>query len=427
MPWPPTAYPLATDLSDASPATPGSLAGYLNDRAAVANGAVAELVTHEGAADPHGDRAYAASLFASNDALLYKGAINCSTNPNYPAADAGHAYKVSVAGKIGGASGPNVEVGDLLVCTVDGSAAGTQAAVGANWDIIQVNLDGAVIGPASATDGRVVTFDGTSGRLVKDSTTPTAPTAAQGTNTTQIASTAYVQTEAGLLIPRSIVDGSTLEISGGSLRIKDAGVTLAKMADATASTVIGRAAGAGTGPPTLLSVTQQLAMFPAASLTVASIIEIATAAETTTGTDATRAVSPDGLAGSDYGKRVLTLQVTDPNGAVLTTGDGQAYYRCPAVLNGWNIIAVASNVATASTAGIPTVQIARIRAATPADVLSTKLTIDANETDSSTAATAAVVSGGNRDIATADVLRIDVDVAGTGTLGLSVEITFQLP
>ncbi len=80
---------------------------------------------------------------ASNDALLYKGAIDASTNPNYPAADAGHTYRISVAGKIGGASGPNVQVGDRITANVDGTAAGTQAAVGANWDIIQTNIDGA--------------------------------------------------------------------------------------------------------------------------------------------------------------------------------------------------------------------------------------------------------------------------------------------
>jgi len=71
------------------------------------------------------------------DLANYKGVIDCRTNPNYPAADAGHLYKVSVAGKIGGASGDPVEVGDMLMCTVDGSVAGTKAAVGANWNIIQ--------------------------------------------------------------------------------------------------------------------------------------------------------------------------------------------------------------------------------------------------------------------------------------------------
>jgi len=75
------------------------------------------------------------------NALIYKGVIDCSTNPNYPAAEAGHVYIVSVAGKIGGASGTVVAAGDLLLCKVDSSAAGTEAAVGANWDVLEKNID----------------------------------------------------------------------------------------------------------------------------------------------------------------------------------------------------------------------------------------------------------------------------------------------
>lgn len=114
-------------------------------------------------------KTYADSLIAASDAMVFKGVIDCSTNPNYPAADRGHTYRVSVAGKIGGASGVVVEVGDILLCLVDGSVSGDQAAVGTNWTAIQTNIDGAVIGPASATDGHVVFFDGTSGKLIKDS------------------------------------------------------------------------------------------------------------------------------------------------------------------------------------------------------------------------------------------------------------------
>lgn len=73
--------------------------------------------------------------------MVFKGGIDCSANPNYPAADAGWTYKVTVAGKIGGASGITVEVGDTLMCTVDATASGTQAGVGANWIILQTNLD----------------------------------------------------------------------------------------------------------------------------------------------------------------------------------------------------------------------------------------------------------------------------------------------
>lgn len=89
-------------------------------------------------------KTYADSLIAANDAMVFKGLVNCSANPNYPAADAGHTYRVSVAGKIGGASGVVVEAGDMIICLADGTAAGNQATVGANWGVIQMNLDGAL-------------------------------------------------------------------------------------------------------------------------------------------------------------------------------------------------------------------------------------------------------------------------------------------
>lgn len=92
-----------------------------------------------------------ASRLASNDAMLYKGAIDASSNPNYPAGNAGDTYRISVAGKIGGASGPNVQVGDMLILHVDSSAGGTHASVGSDWDIIQTNIDGAVTIDATQT------------------------------------------------------------------------------------------------------------------------------------------------------------------------------------------------------------------------------------------------------------------------------------
>lgn len=104
------------------------------------------------------------------DAITYKGVIDCAASPNYPAANAGHMLKVSVAGKIGGASGIVVEVGDILVCTNDSTASGTQAAVGAYWTIEQANIVGAVTGPASAVDSKIAVFDGTTGKIIKDST-----------------------------------------------------------------------------------------------------------------------------------------------------------------------------------------------------------------------------------------------------------------
>ncbi|MCI5054615.1 MAG: hypothetical protein MRY83_00835 [Flavobacteriales bacterium] len=68
-----------------------------------------------------------------------KGTIDCSTNPNYPAALAGDAYTVSAGGKIGGAAGEDVQEMDVIVCLVD-NAGGDQASVGASWNVIQSNV-----------------------------------------------------------------------------------------------------------------------------------------------------------------------------------------------------------------------------------------------------------------------------------------------
>lgn len=120
------------------------------------------------------------AVLAANDAMVFKGLKDCSANPNYPAADAGHTYRVSVAGKIGGGSGPNVEVGDLLICLTDGTAAGTHASVGANWSIAQTNIDGAVVGPSSATDNDLAVFNGTTGKILKDASKKSANVPSDG-------------------------------------------------------------------------------------------------------------------------------------------------------------------------------------------------------------------------------------------------------
>lgn len=73
--------------------------------------------------------------------LDFKGSIACAANPNYPAASKGDAYYVSSAGKIGGAAGKNVDIGDVVVASAD-NAGGTEAAVGASWFVLEHNLSG---------------------------------------------------------------------------------------------------------------------------------------------------------------------------------------------------------------------------------------------------------------------------------------------
>ncbi len=109
--------------------------------------------------------------------------------------------------------------------------------------------------------------------------------------------------------------------------------------------------------------------------------------------------------------------------ATLTTGDGQFIFAIPSDLNGTNLVSVAAFVTTVSSSGLPTVQIRNVTDAV--DMLSTKVSIDASEFTSYTAATAAVIDTAHDDVATGDRIAIDVDVAGTGAKGLGVILGFS--
>lgn len=164
--------------------------------------------------------------FSHTDALLFKGIIDIDhalpTN-NY---SAGWTYKVTMNGTY---ADKVCEIGDMLIAINDGPTTG-DAVINADWTVVQANIDGAVVGPNVATDNTVPLFDGTTGKLIKNSGkaidtiptndsgnlitsggvktqldlkaplndaaltgTPTAPTANVGTATNQIATTAFVK------------------------------------------------------------------------------------------------------------------------------------------------------------------------------------------------------------------------------------------
>lgn len=113
----------------------------------------------------------------------------------------------------------------------------------------------------------------------------------------------------------------------------------------------------------------------------------------------------------------LALAVSDETTAI-TTGTGKLTFRMPHAMT---LTAVRASLTTASSSGIPTVDINE----GGTTILSTKLTIDATEKTSTTAATAAVIS----DSALADdaEITIDIDVAGTGATGLKVYLIGTRP
>jgi hypothetical protein len=168
--------------------------------------------------------------------------------------------------------------------------------------------------------------------------------------------------------------------------------------------------------------------YRSASDSVSGAVELATAAETTTGTDATRAVTPDGLAGSDFGIRFVQVLVLDNTTAATVTDEaGDFYYTVPEQFNGYNLVVAHASVGDTGTTGTMDIQIHNVTDAV--DMLSTKITIDSGEATSYTAATPPVINTSNDDVATGDQLRFDIDAihSGTAANGLNIILGFQLP
>ena len=108
--------------------------------------------------------AFVQSAFKANDAMTFKGTIGDSgaTVTELPAThQKGWTYKVATAGTY---AGKTCEIGDMIICVADGTVASND-----DWSVIQNNIDGAVTGPSSATNNRVAAFNGTSGKVIKDS------------------------------------------------------------------------------------------------------------------------------------------------------------------------------------------------------------------------------------------------------------------
>lgn len=189
-----------------------------------------------------------------------------------------------------------------------------------------------------------------------------------------------------------------------------------------ASRVVGRKS---TGNVVALTGAEVTALLDVASDSAKGVVELAVASEINTGTDATRANTPDALAGSNFGIRYLQAIVFD-FATDIAVGDGKMYFHIPPALNGMNLVYCHAEVITAGTTGTMTIQVHELVGAV--DMLSTLLQIDTAETGSDTAATPYVINGDNDDVATNDVIRVDVDaVHTTPAKGLIVTLGFQLP
>ena len=122
-------------------------------------------------------------------------------------------------------------------------------------------------------------------------------------------------------------------------------------------------------------------------------------------------------------RHTVQLKVIDDT-TELTTGDGRLIFMVPAELNGLDLVDAQAAVTSVSSSGLPTIQVRNVTNAN-VDMLSTRITIDQSEFTSYTAATPRVIDTAADNVATGDLIAIDVDVAGTGAGGLLVNLVFD--
>lgn len=181
--------------------------------------------------------------------------------------------------------------------------------------------------------------------------------------------------------------------------------------------------GAG-GTPSSITLTNATG-YPAATTSASGISELATTAETTTGTDTARTVTPDGLSGSVYGQKEIGWLIHDSNVAT-AVGDGVQGVSMPSSINGMNLVDVTCTVGDLNSAasGATTVVLRRVRAGTPVDMTSTGVTISYNEYTASDE----TIDTANDDVQTGDMIYVDVNaVTSPVHNGLSCTAVFQTP
>lgn len=107
-------------------------------------------------------KAYVDTLLG-NMAMKQPGTVSGTSGLPESDYQAGDSWRVTEEGEY---AGQQCEPGDLIICIKDyaeGSASDS------DFMVVQANIDGAVTGPDVAVDANVVIFDGTTGKVIKDS------------------------------------------------------------------------------------------------------------------------------------------------------------------------------------------------------------------------------------------------------------------
>ena len=151
----------------------------------------------------------------------------------------------------------------------------------------------------------------------------------------------------------------------------------------------------------------------------------ANALNVTAGVSGTAIMTPVSLSGSDYGKRLIQVLMTDPNAAASGANTGTSYIRIDSNLNNYRLVDFQGGIATGSASAGGGISITARNMTKGYDIVSTPLWIDSNESDSLTAATAVVITSASATVATGDKIRLVIGGQGTAT-GIITNLIYQL-
>lgn len=174
------------------------------------------------------------------------------------------------------------------------------------------------------------------------------------------------------------------------------------------------------------ALTALTAVDPAADLLVA--VDVSDTSMAASGTDK-KCTATDVVRSTYLATAPVSFPLTATQTTAIVTGDGQGMFLVPAAMNTMELTSVLGVARTAGTgSGTMDVQFRRRRAGADVDMLSTKLTWDATEPSTATGA-AYVINTSNDDLATGDIIYVDVDtVHGTAAAqGVLVVMEFRRP